>query len=135
AREARIFSGERVENLEVIERHSDGTELNILLNAFPLFDPSGQVVGAISARLDITDRKRHEHQIADQLDQIKRYSAEIDCHRRGLEESNAKLAALAVTDGLTELNNHRAFQERLEQEFVEARRYGTPLSLLLLDVD
>ena len=41
----------------------------------------------------------------------------------------------AITDGLTGLFNHRYFYERLEQELARARRYGTPVSLLLIDLD
>lgn len=41
----------------------------------------------------------------------------------------------AVTDGLTNVYNHRYFQERLETEISRARRHGQPLSLLMLDVD
>jgi GGDEF domain-containing protein len=41
----------------------------------------------------------------------------------------------AITDGLTDLYNHRYFYERLEQEVVRARRYGTPVSLLMIDID
>ncbi len=41
----------------------------------------------------------------------------------------------AIRDGLTGLYNHRHFQERLRQECRRAQRYGTPLSLLMLDLD
>ncbi len=41
----------------------------------------------------------------------------------------------AVTDGLTGLFNHRHFYERLDQEIARARRYGTPVSLLMIDMD
>ncbi len=41
----------------------------------------------------------------------------------------------AVTDGLTGLYNHRHFYERLEHEIARARRYGTPVSLLMIDLD
>ena len=41
----------------------------------------------------------------------------------------------AIRDGLTGLYNHRHFQERLREECARARRYGTPLSLLMLDLD
>jgi GGDEF domain-containing protein len=41
----------------------------------------------------------------------------------------------AITDGLTGLFNHRYFYERLEQELARARRYGTPVSLLMIDLD
>ncbi len=41
----------------------------------------------------------------------------------------------AITDGLTGLFNHRYFYERLEQEIARAKRYGTPVSLLMIDLD
>jgi GAF domain-containing protein len=41
----------------------------------------------------------------------------------------------AVTDGLTGLFNHRHFYERLEHEIARARRYATPVSLLMIDLD
>jgi diguanylate cyclase (GGDEF)-like protein/PAS domain S-box-containing protein len=46
-----------------------------------------------------------------------------------------KLASLATTDGLTGLANRRTFDERLADEWARARRDGTQLSLLLIDVD
>jgi diguanylate cyclase (GGDEF)-like protein len=46
-----------------------------------------------------------------------------------------RLAEIALRDPLTGLYNRRHFHERLEAEFAGARRYGHPLSLLLLDVD
>jgi diguanylate cyclase (GGDEF)-like protein len=49
--------------------------------------------------------------------------------------ANLKLDSLATTDGLTGLKNHRVFQESLEREHARSTRYGTPLSLLMLDVD
>src|SRR4029077_2815516 len=42
---------------------------------------------------------------------------------------------LARTDGLTGLQNHRTFQERLAQEIARAERYNHPLSMLMIDVD
>jgi GAF domain-containing protein len=41
----------------------------------------------------------------------------------------------AITDGLTGLYNHRYFYERLGQEVARAKRYDTPVSLLLIDID
>ena len=41
----------------------------------------------------------------------------------------------AIRDGLTGLYNHRHFQERLRQEVRRAHRYGTPLSVLMCDLD
>ncbi len=48
---------------------------------------------------------------------------------------HAEVRALAVTDGLTGLANHRAFNQALEAEVVRAGRYGYPLALIFLDID
>ncbi len=42
---------------------------------------------------------------------------------------------LAVTDGLTQLYTRRHFFELAYEEFYRARRYGRPLSILMLDLD
>ena len=42
---------------------------------------------------------------------------------------------LAFTDPLTELYNHRFFQETLLQEFTRSQRYKKPLSLMIIDID
>lgn len=52
-----------------------------------------------------------------------------------LQEKVQRLEALATTDYLTGLLNHRGFQERLKAEVSRARRYWRPFSLLMLDID
>jgi DNA-binding response OmpR family regulator len=47
----------------------------------------------------------------------------------------ARLESLARTDALTGLYNFRALQGKLEEELARAVRYGTPLALLLIDLD
>jgi GGDEF domain-containing protein len=53
--------------------------------------------------------------------------------------NNARLYAQiedqAMRDGLTGLANHRGFYDRLAEEIERGRRYGTPVSLLMLDID
>jgi diguanylate cyclase (GGDEF)-like protein len=46
-----------------------------------------------------------------------------------------RLEALSATDALTGLANRRAFRRRLTDDLRRARRYGSPVSLLLVDVD
>ena len=48
---------------------------------------------------------------------------------------NAMLYEQAIHDGLTGLYAHTFFQNYLEQEIMKAKRYETPLSLLMLDID
>lgn len=52
-----------------------------------------------------------------------------------LQEKNRLLEELIKKDGLTDLYNHRYFQDRLAEEFSRARRYDFPMSLIMLDID
>jgi diguanylate cyclase (GGDEF)-like protein/PAS domain S-box-containing protein len=52
--------------------------------------------------------------------------------RKALER---ELEHRAHTDVLTGLSNRRHFYELAEQEFTRAKRYGTPLAVLMLDID
>ena len=61
---------------------------------------------------------------------------------RALQEQNQAfqkqhdtLARLSVTDGLTELKNHRFFQDQLQLEIKRMNRTGEGLSMLILDID
>ena len=60
-------------------------------------------------------------------------------HRLALEgqlrESAAKFAVLAATDGLTGLASRRALDAGYWTEWRRAARYGTPLAVLMLDID
>lgn len=49
--------------------------------------------------------------------------------------ANAQLTELSRLDGLTGLMNRRALDERLQLEIADARRHGTPLTVVLCDVD
>lgn len=52
-----------------------------------------------------------------------------------LREMNAQLEALSVTDALTGLANRRRLMTRLDEEVQRARRYKTPLSVVMIDID
>ncbi|QJB55433.1 diguanylate cyclase [Pseudodesulfovibrio sp. zrk46] len=55
--------------------------------------------------------------------------------RKQLYLAQEKLAVLAVTDELTGLSNRRHFFRRFDEEVDRARRYGSTLSLILIDID
>lgn len=52
-----------------------------------------------------------------------------------LARARSLLIEKANTDAVTGLNNHRHFQERLAVEFSRAARYGSRLSLVMIDID
>jgi diguanylate cyclase (GGDEF)-like protein len=95
----------RVRDFEVGIRRGDGTVRTVLINATMLMLSSGRHV--ISGIIDITDRK----------------AAERD------------LQWLATTDTLTGLPNRLNFFAAGQMEIEHARRTGTPLALLMADLD
>ncbi|TVP55125.1 MAG: GGDEF domain-containing protein [Halomonadaceae bacterium] len=52
-----------------------------------------------------------------------------------LEQANGKLKEIGATDGLTNLLNRRAFEERFQTEYARAYRDKHPLAILMIDLD
>lgn len=142
---------------EVVETVPDGRGniRHFLVHEFPLGEVSGRVLIG-GAATDITARIHAEQQIqaanewlADANAHLQTLNAQLEAHVLRVNEqavaleaqqveltaANIRLEALATTDGLTGLKNHRTFQERLMEEFARNLRYHAPLSLILLDVD
>ncbi len=67
--------------------------------------------------------------------ELKQAKESADKLAKELKDANDCLREIAVRDGLTNLYNHRYFQERLEIELKRAYRYRHPVSLLMLDID
>ncbi len=63
------------------------------------------------------------------------YEAQLERYQLRLEEHLALIAEQSLTDPLTGLRNRRAFLDRLIDETNRANRYGTPLSVAMIDVD
>jgi len=123
-----VFQGRSVEGIDWTLRHPSGEERNFVCNLFGLRDTKGDLVGAISANLDITERKRAERRIDEQMSTINQQKSQ-------LLKANRRLAQLALTDGMTGLMNHRGFQEELGRAFERNQRLGMSTSLILIDVD
>lgn len=66
---------------------------------------------------------------------IKRLQDELDQKNRELEIVNKRLKKLSITDGLTELFNHRHVHELLHEEFERSRRSEEPLAVVMIDLD
>ncbi|MBK5276319.1 MAG: diguanylate cyclase [Desulfuromonadales bacterium] len=86
----------------------------LYFTAAPLKDSNGTIIGAIETLQDVTERR----------------TAEL-----ALKESEHRHRELSITDGLTGLYNHRYFFGRIKDEIERFNRYGSQLSMILLDVD
>ena len=105
---ARLNAGERDVRASYRIRRPDGGTVWIEASARLVTDGrSGAPDGIVAIVRDVTERK-------------------------ALED---RLVALARTDGLTGLANRRSFDEALAIEWRRAKREGTSLSLLLVDID
>jgi diguanylate cyclase (GGDEF)-like protein len=64
-----------------------------------------------------------------------RLQSKIEHAQAELEQSNSRLAEIALLDGLTGIPNRRRFDQFFSMEWGRARRSRQPLSLLLIDAD
>lgn len=130
-----VAAGAVLENLDWTLRMEDDEERNFVCNLISLRDPKGNLVGAVCANLDITERKRAEKRIDEQMGTINEYAQKLRNQRKELIQANRSLAQQAITDSMTGLINHRGFQEELGRAFERRERLGTSLSLILMDID
>ncbi len=122
------LSGQTIEGREWNYPQHSGEIRNLLVSTFPMRDKRNVIVGAGISFVDITERKRLEAQLEDQLGVAQVLNEQ-------LEEANTRLERLARTDGLTGLDNYRSFREQLAVLASDARQNRTDLSVVLLDVD
>lgn len=84
------------------------------------------------ARLSLRQLRRSNQRLEAKVAQR---TEELHRSHEQIESVNRRLQALATTDGMTGLANHRAFQEQLREELAAADATGRSLALLMMDVD
>ncbi len=139
---ARLERGEHLPHFETVRVHRDGRFIPVSIGTAPIRDSNNNLIAVSTIARDVSQRKYFERKMEQAIREAKEYSQTLENQRTDLKKTNAalesanlRLEAMATTDGLTGLKNHRAFQEKLQLEFEYAARYSTPLSLLILDVD
>jgi len=60
---------------------------------------------------------------------------ELRANERALNTSQRELELLSTTDELTGLHNRRSLQQRLKFEVARSKRFRTPLSAVMIDID
>lgn len=104
---------------------------NLLLNR-ALLRPLARLRTA-TARLGAGDRK---HRLEwKRRDEIGLLAQDFDRMAADLDRAHDHLEALALTDPLTNLLNHRAFKERFEQELRRGEREQYTIAVVAIDVD
>jgi len=101
-----------------------------LIHTYKLERDNARLVAEL--RLANDSLREHESVLQRQLDAR---GKEISAATEQLAQMGHQLDALTLRDGLTGLYTHRAFQERLREEVARALRYGSPMSILIADID
>ena len=93
-----------------------------------------KIEGEVAGVLNLTDKKEQGTFTEEDLKMLTLVGRHLALHIENIRllERNKDLATL---DPLTNLFNHRYFQEQLSQEIDRAQRYRRPLSLIILDID
>lgn len=89
----------------------------------------GDVLKAVEAI--VTASRKMEERSAELEDHLQATKRELN----ELQDNLAKAHTEARTDGLTGLNNRKAFDEAIEREMAGARTSGKPLCLIVGDID
>lgn len=61
---AKLSRGERIEHFETTRVAKNGRRIEVSLTISPMRDPSGKIIGASKVARDITDRRKHEIDLA-----------------------------------------------------------------------
>ncbi|MEA2101544.1 MAG: diguanylate cyclase [Thermodesulfobacteriota bacterium] len=146
-----IYSQDAQIKRECVLITRDSREIVIEYDA-RLITRKGHKVGSLMLFTDITEKKRLENdlmarneenerglwEMAEVKDALESRAGELVRVTEELEMLNEKLNLLSITDGLTNVYNHRYFQERLDDEIERLNRQGKGygvLSLFMLDID
>jgi diguanylate cyclase (GGDEF)-like protein len=106
----------------------DKSRKTLMVNCAPISDTRGVVKGCLVTFGDLTELHLANARLSEAL-------AELGASRDQIYQKSIELEHLATRDTLTGCLTRRAFFERMAQAREEARRNGTPLSCLLLDID
>jgi len=132
--------------VRVDEVISNRQSLRLIVVAIPLLDNDGEVYAVIEQYRDVTaegrlqdnyrallDRERAQKHLLAQ--EVARQTAELERVNESLLAALTEVSRVARTDGLTGLSNRRAFDEQLRDLIARSERRGTPLSLVIFDLD
>lgn len=119
-----VARGRRMSPLFVREMEGETLYLTIPLIA------EGEPLGALRIGFSAEDQTERIHEFEQKEYVLKDLAKHI-----ALVVKAPILRARALTDGLTGLFTKRHFEEKLSHDVEEAERWGTPISLVLLDID
>ena len=100
----------KMREAEVFLHHADGHRVSVAIRATPIYDESGEIIGAVELFSDQSSRAT----LMEQMQEMKK---------------------AALLDGLTEVGNRKYMGMKLETIFKEWSQHHLPFGLLFLDID
>lgn len=100
----------------------------LVVNCSAVVDDKGGARGCVVSFTDVTALDEAHRKLVHVMDELRG-------SKEQLERQNADLRRMATEDPMTGTMNRRAFFPLLESLFEQARRHGTPLTVLMADID
>jgi len=123
-----ISGRKRQEQIEIRAQHVDGTWRSMQINASPLYDQNGEIIGVVSSGQDVTESRRIEQQLV----QKEKLAAMGQMMVGAAHELNNPLTAiLGVADLLKERAAEDATRRQIDLVLKQARRAATIVQNLL----
>jgi len=89
----------------------------------------------VSATMNVAEGDLDKEIVLDTRDELRSLAIVFDSMRNQLKVREQQLFDMAITDELTGLHNRKYFNDALSQSVSSANRTGTPITLLVLDID
>jgi signal transduction histidine kinase len=86
-----LFFGKTLHNQEMYLHRQDGTELSLLVNAGPLLDERGKLMGCVVAFTDITERQRSELERQKLIEDLQQSEEELQAANEELRVQTGEL--------------------------------------------
>ncbi len=136
AKISRVLSGESLLGEERWDTVAGGGQSPLRCSMVPLRDAEGQIIGGLSAGVDVTEFAALQQQIAALTLELEAAQTAVPVQTASAVSAlPERITANIVVEHSPELSGHPAFRARLSEEIDRASRYHAPLSLILLDLD
>ncbi|XPV76613.1 MAG: diguanylate cyclase [Desulfovibrio sp.] len=113
-----------ISNFTPLKMKSSDDEIGELIMAY------NDMVSAINHYTD-----ELEDLVEERTKELKDVNNKLNAKNAELGDANKNLYSLATRDTLTGLLNRRAIEPAIENEILRSNRFGTPVSLIVLDID
>jgi len=123
-----LESGKNSVGVQLRLKIANGKILKFVLNVSPIDGGKGKVQGVLITLDDITE-------LEERNTELQSIVMNLEKSKEHIQQQNKELHYLATRDPMTGCLNRRAFSEQFEKLFSKARKEGTELSCLMVDLD